>query len=201
MLFSDTYQEPEGAAEATLRERGSRFLAYAFSVKTEDDVRLQLQRLRTQYPDATHHCYAFVLHPDQSARRAADDGEPANSAGKPIFRAIQSCGLTNVLVVVVRYFGGTQLGIPGLIQAYGDAAMLALKQLKVHERWVELNYTLETDFAHEQDIHRIMSMFQTRVLGCTYGEGVSYRLAVRSSQANAFEQKVKQHYQISIRPE
>src|SRR5262245_12954892 len=137
MLFSDSYTEIISDGKANMRERGSKFFAFSFPVKNEDEVKSRLRELRELYPDATHHCYAFVLNPDQSAQRANDDGEPSNSAGKPILRIIISAGLTNTLVVVVRYFGGTQLGIPGLIQAYGDSAKLALEASERKEKYVE----------------------------------------------------------------
>ena len=117
MLFSDEYKEPSAPAEATLRERGSRFLAFAYPVQDEATLKSLLQSVKLQFPDATHHCYAVVMHPDKSYQRSNDDGEPSNTAGRPILRMILSKDLTNVLVVVVRYFGGTQLGIPGLIKA------------------------------------------------------------------------------------
>ena len=121
-LFSDVYYEVERDAEFVLRERGSKFYAYVYGVRSEAEVKEKLEVLKREYPDATHHCYAWVMGARGEAQRANDDGEPGNSAGRPILRAVISAGLTNVLVVVVRYFGGTMLGIPGLIDAYGGSA-------------------------------------------------------------------------------
>lgn len=201
MLFSDVYKEPVNASEASLRERGSRFLAYAYPVKQESDIKEKLQTLRQQYPDATHHCYAYVLNPDKSAQRANDDGEPSNSAGKPILRAILSSDLTNLLVVVVRYFGGTQLGIPGLIQAYGDSARLAIEQLKTCEKHIEDNFLICCDFAHEQEIHRLINKFQARVRGSEYTDKVQYHLAVRRSLANDFKLQAGDNYLLEVKNE
>jgi putative IMPACT (imprinted ancient) family translation regulator len=106
-LFSDVYYEVERDAEFVLRERGSKFFAYVYAVRGEKDIKEKLDGLKRMYPDATHHCYAWVMGARGEAQRANDDGEPGNSAGRPILRVVISAGLTNVLVVVVRYFGGT----------------------------------------------------------------------------------------------
>lgn len=194
MLFSDTYSEPAGRSRASLRERGSRFLSFAFPVFHEDEIKLLLHELKVFYPDATHHCYAWVLHPDKSAQRASDDGEPSNSAGKPILRAIFSADLTNVLVVVVRYYGGTNLGIPGLIQAYGQAASLAIKELSIAEKYIESTFSVTSAFEHEQEIHRLISQFKARVLSSDYSILVTYKLAVRQSLCSGFEKAVNENY-------
>ena len=115
-LFSDVYYEVERDAEFVLRERGSKFFAFVYGVKSDQEIKEKLEGLKRQYPDATHHCYAWVMGARGEAQRANDDGEPSNSAGRPILRSIFSVGVTNVLVVVVRYFGGTLLGIPGFIE-------------------------------------------------------------------------------------
>jgi uncharacterized YigZ family protein len=115
-------------AKATLREKGSKFLSFALPAQNETDIRRSLETLRKTYFDATHHCFAWVLDPEGSKFRANDDGEPGHSAGDPILRQIRSRNLTNILVVVVRYYGGTNLGITGLTKAYKTSAALALDQ-------------------------------------------------------------------------
>jgi uncharacterized YigZ family protein len=198
MLFSDTYRELTTVAKANLRERGSKFLAFAFPVKGEEEVKIKLHELRVFYPDATHHCFAYILYPDKSAQRFNDDGEPSNSAGRPILRAIMAADLTNTLVVVVRYFGGTMLGIPGLIQAYGGAAKLVLEQGEIAEKYVEETFLITADFSHEQEIHRLISRFQARVLAREYAEMVLYTLAVRQSRATEFCKVVKENYLLAL---
>lgn len=188
MLFSDEYKEPSAPAEATLRERGSRFLAFAYPVQNEATLKSLLQSVKQQFPDATHHCYAVVMHPDKSYQRSNDDGEPSNTAGRPILRMILSKDLTNVLVVVVRYFGGTQLGIPGLIKAYGDAAKAALDGMEIQLSYIEDYCTLCTDFSREQDIHRLVGRFQARLIERNYDQDVCCRLAVKRSQFPALLQ-------------
>jgi len=156
LLFDDSFYVPERSAEAALRERGSRFYSFAFPAQSDADAKHFLTQLRQKYPDATHHCYALVLGADSSYRKASDDGEPSNSAGQPILRAIQSAGLTQTLVVVVRYFGGTQLGIPGLIKAYGDSAKLALAAAGKAVVFIRLPVSFTVDAADIQVVYRLL---------------------------------------------
>jgi uncharacterized YigZ family protein len=131
-------------ATADLRDRGSKFLAFAFPVKDAAGLKENLKALRKEHPKATHHCYAYRLGQDW---RAVDDGEPSGSAGRPILAAIDSAGLMDVLVVVVRYFGGTLLGVPGLIAAYRSAAAEALEKGGRVERWIEKRARIEADYS------------------------------------------------------
>jgi uncharacterized YigZ family protein len=167
-LFSDTYSVPANKAEAHLRERGSRFLAYAIPSPDELAAQQALQDLKKQFPDATHHCYAMVIGADGAYQKSSDDGEPAYSAGKPILRAILASGLTNVLAVVVRYFGGTQLGIPGLIQAYGSAAAMALEAAGRVEHRIEKGCSFSAPHGKENDIYRLLQTLQARITETTY---------------------------------
>ncbi len=128
------------------RDRGSKFLAYAYPVNNTDDVKEKIQALKKEHPKAVHHCYAYRLGTDGLQYRANDDGEPSGSAGKPILGQIDSAGLTNVLVVVVRYFGGTLLGVPGLINAYKTAATEALASAAKTEKWIERIVDIQFDY-------------------------------------------------------
>jgi uncharacterized YigZ family protein len=128
------------------RDRGSKFLAYAYPIRTAQDVKEKLQALKKEHPKAVHHCYAWRIGTDGSQHRANDDGEPAGSAGKPILGQIDSMGLTNVLVVIVRYFGGTLLGVPGLINAYKTATAESLEGVPKTEKWIEQLYEISFDY-------------------------------------------------------
>ncbi len=196
-LFSDTYYEVERDAEFVLRERGSKFYAYVYPVRSEAEIKAKLEGLKRLYPDATHHCFAWVMGARGEAQRANDDGEPGNSAGRPILRAVISAGLTNVLVVVVRYFGGTLLGIPGLIESYGGSAVGALALAGKTEKFIEEVYMVSAAFEHEQEIHRLIAKYGARVLGSEYTEQVTYRVAVKAGVGRAFEQAVADHYQLT----
>ena len=133
----DSYLTVEGNAEAIFKEKSSKFLCYAFHVESEEEIESHLERLRKQYYDATHHCYAWRLGPFGERFRANDDGEPSSTAGKPILGQMLSREVTNCLIVVVRYFGGTKLGVPGLIAAYKESAAAALDASKVVECTVD----------------------------------------------------------------
>ena len=195
-LFSDVYYEVEGDAEFVLRERGSKFFAFVYGVKSDLEIKEKLEGLKREYPDATHHCYAWVMGARGEAQRANDDGEPGNSAGRPILRSIVSVGVTNVWVVVVRYFGGTLLGIPGLIESYGGAAESALRAAGRSEKFIEENYEISSAFEHEQEIHRLIAKYGARVLGSEYSEQVCYRVAVKAGVGRDFEKALSDHYQL-----
>ena len=195
-LFSDVYYEVERDAEFVLRERGSKFFAFVYAVKSDLEIKEKLEGLKREYPDATHHCYAWVMGARGEAQRANDDGEPGNSAGRPILRSILSVGVTNVLVVVVRYFGGTLLGIPGLIESYGGAAESALRAAGRSEKFIEENYEISSAFEHEQEIHRLIAKYGARVLGSEYSEQVCYRVAVKAGVGRDFEKALSDHYQL-----
>ena len=195
-LFSDVYYEVERDAEFVLRERGSKFFAFVYAVKSDLEIKEKLEGLKREYPDATHHCYAWVMGARGEAQRANDDGEPGNSAGRPILRSILSVGVTNVLVVVVQYFGGTLLGIPGLIESYGGAAESALRAAGRSEKFIEENYEISSAFEHEQEIHRLIAKYGARVLGSEYTEQVCYRVAVKAGVGRDFEKALSDHYQL-----
>jgi uncharacterized YigZ family protein len=141
-------------SQGSFRDRNSRFLAFAFPVKSEDEVATNLQQLKKQYHDARHFCYAYIIGQDKSRWRANDDGEPSGSAGLPIYNQCLSLDLTNIFVVVVRYFGGTKLGVPGLINAYKTATRLALEYAEIIS--VVPSRTLEIQFGYEM-MNTVMS--------------------------------------------
>lgn len=201
MLFSDTYYEIQSNSESSLREKGSKFIAFSFLVRSELDVKLHLATLKSKFPDATHHCFAYVIGQGSEAQRFNDDGEPSNSAGRPILRAILSNQLTNVLVVVVRYFGGTLLGIPGLIQSYGDSANSVLSLSGKQEFYIEQKYSIATRIENENDIFRLLSNFTYKVIHREYTESnVNYQVSLRRNQVSDFEKKIKDSYLLDVKP-
>ena len=148
MATNDTYKSIAEPAEGLFKDNGSRFIALAYPVETEAEVKEIVQRLRKEYHDARHHCYAYRIGLDGEPWRANDDGEPSGSAGRPILGQIDSAGLSDVLVVVVRYFGGIKLGIPGLIRAYKTSTADALAGARVIEkvagRWYTLHFPYDS---------------------------------------------------------
>jgi uncharacterized YigZ family protein len=140
------YRTIEKPSQAEVRDRGSRFIAHAFPVQSEEDFKKERKALKEAHPKAAHHCFAYRIGTDGNNFRASDDGEPSGSAGKPILGQIDSKALTNTAVVVVRYFGGTLLGVPGLINAYKTAASMALQLTPIAEKPILLPYELQFDY-------------------------------------------------------
>lgn len=140
------YRTIASAGSSDFRDRGSKFLGYAYPVNNVETIKEHISSLKKEHPKAVHHCVAWRLGVDGNNYRASDDGEPSGSAGKPMLGQIDSLGLTNVLVVVVRYFGGTLLGVPGLINAYKTATAMALAPLPQVERWIEHPYNVTFDY-------------------------------------------------------
>jgi len=146
MIKPDKYKTITTASTGDFRDRGSKFLAFAYPVVSLGEIKERFLALKKEHPKAVHHCYAFRVGTDGTQFRANDDGEPSGSAGKPILGQIDSLGLTNVLVVVVRYFGGSLLGIPGLINAYKTATAQALESVEKAEKWIESKFEINFDY-------------------------------------------------------
>jgi len=159
-LFYNTIEKP---SLAEFKDRGSRFLAYAFPIQSAEDFKKNQQQLKKEHPKAAHHCFAYRLGLDGNAFRVSDDGEPSGTAGKPILGQLDSKGITNVLVIVVRYFGGTLLGVPGLINAYKSAAAMALQLTPIVQKQVLTSYNLSFDYTMMNDVMMIVKQFACEV--------------------------------------
>ena len=184
-MAEDTYLTVEAPAETASRERSSKFLAYIYPVQDEETIRQHLDTLRKRYFDATHHCYAWRLGPQGERFRANDDGEPSGTAGKPILGQLLSNGLTDTLVVVVRYFGGTKLGVPGLIAAYKESAAAVIEVAEIVERTVDTIFKVEFPYVAMNEIMRIVKEEQPVVKGQTFDNLCVMTLAVRRGRADA----------------
>lgn len=153
--MEDTFKTISKPSEGLFKDKGSKFMSFAFPVESEDEIRNIIQVLRKAHHSARHHCYAWRLGYDKSVFRANDDGEPSSTAGKPILGQIQSFDLTNILIVVVRYFGGTLLGVSGLINAYRNAASDAILQAEIIEKLVEKQLLIEFDYSVLNEVMKI----------------------------------------------
>ncbi len=158
------YKTLKYQSQGVFKDRGSKFIAFAYPVKTENEVRHLVKGLKKEYYDARHHCYAFVLGKDKKKFRAADDGEPSNSAGAPILGQLRSFDLTNTLVVVVRYFGGTKLGVPGLVNAYREATIDALNQTEIVEEFDKVMVSIKFEYIKMNDVMKVVKDFDLEVL-------------------------------------
>ncbi len=160
----DSYLTLAGKTEGNFKEQGSKFLYFAFPVDSEEDIKMELAALRKIYYDATHHCYAWAMGKEAMHFRANDDGEPNHSAGDPILGQIRSHQLTNVLIVVVRYFGGTKLGVSGLIKAYKKAAALAIDENEIIREWVKISLDLRFAYPVTNDVMKVVKTHDLEIV-------------------------------------
>jgi len=182
-----TIQHP---AEGLYKEKGSKFIGFAFPVQSEEEVKQRQQELRKKYFDARHHCFAYILGADKSRYRAFDDGEPNHSAGDPILGQIRSRNLTDVLVVVIRYFGGVKLGVGGLIGAYKAAAEDALNQCAVIEKEVMRTFSIEYAYSSTPEVMRLVKEFNLMLLDQQFGERCSMKAEVTLRQTGKLLEKI-----------
>ena len=159
--MEDTYQTIAAHSEGLFKDKGSKFLSFAYQVNSEDEIKEIVQAIKKEHYSARHHCYAWRLGHEKLQFRANDDGEPSSTAGKPILGQIQSFDLTNILIVVVRYFGGTLLGVSGLINAYRNAALDAIQNAELIEKLVEQKLLIEYDYGV---MNEVMTIFKNENL-------------------------------------
>jgi len=160
----DFYYTISQPSTAEFKDRGSKFIAYAYPITSPEDFKQYLQGLKKEHPKAVHHCFAYRIGTDGNTFRQSDDGEPSGSAGKPILGQIDSKELTDVAVIVVRYWGGTLLGVPGLINAYKTAAALALQTTPIIQKQVEMKYHLQFDYTQMNDIMMVLKQYNCSIL-------------------------------------
>jgi uncharacterized YigZ family protein len=184
MLFDDTYRTIEKPSEGIFRDRGSKFLAFAYPVNNETDLKNKLAQLRSEHPKANHHCWAMRLTIDRSVFRLNDDGEPSGTAGRPILNTLLSHDVTNLVVVVVRYFGGTLLGVPGLINAYKMATEEVLKEAAIVQKTVNDIYTIEFDYLQMNDVMRIIKEDGLIIITQSFDNNCSIMVSIRKMQVN-----------------
>jgi uncharacterized YigZ family protein len=184
MLFDDSYKTIAAKSEGIFRDKGSKFIAYAFPIKVEDEVKPILLNLRAEHSKARHFCYAYRLTPDRSVFRFNDDGEPSGTAGRPILNCLLSEDLTNVLIVVVRYFGGTLLGVPGLINAYKSASIESIKEADVINKTVNDLYEIHFDYLQMNDVMKLIKEENLAILSQSFDIYCIIKFEVRKAQLN-----------------
>jgi uncharacterized YigZ family protein len=198
MLFSDSFFTVKRAAEGSFKDRGSKFLAFVYPVRSSEEIKNKLEALKKKHPSAVHHCYAWRLGAGKEAHRTNDDGEPSGTAGKPIYSQILANDLTNVLIVVVRYFGGSLLGVPGLINAYKSAASAALENTNVIEQHVLEEYSIEFD---AQDIGQVMQVLKSSdasIVSQNYAEQHILVFRIRKQNVLLLEEKLQGLYKTKL---
>ena len=189
--MSDTFRTIASSSEGSYKEKGSKFLSFAFPVKNVDEINQILAQYRKQYYDARHICYAYMLGNAKNEWRANDDGEPSGTAGRPILGQINSFELTNVLVIVVRYFGGILLGTGGLITAYKEASMDALEQANIVEQTIDEVFTVGFDYLLMNEVMRVIKEINPLVLDQSFDNMCAMKLAIRQSDAEKLKSKLE----------
>ena len=195
MEFYNTIEQP---SQAEYKDRGSKFMAYAFAVNSPDEFKKYLQQLKKQHPKAAHFCFAYRIGLDGNQFRVSDDGEPAGTAGKPILGQIDSKEVTNISIIVVRYFGGTLLGVPGLINAYKMAALLVLQVVPIVQKPVMIHYDLQFDYTQLNDIMIIIKQLQCVITKQETQLFCSMIVGLPKSRREEFEYRIKNLRNVEI---
>jgi len=180
----DTYRTIKTPSEGIFRDKGSKFIAYAFPFTEEEQLKTILNEVKALHPKARHHCWAYRLTPDRAVYRINDDGEPSGTAGRPILNVMLSLELTNVIVVVVRYFGGTLLGVPGLIHAYKSATQEALGAARVVEKTLDDIYAIDFDYLQMNEVMRVIKEYELEILSQEFDNRCQITLSIRQLQVD-----------------
>ena len=197
-MFDDTYKTLAAPAEGLYKEKGSKFLAFAYPVHNQEEIKAHLEQLRKDYFDARHHCYAYILGPNKDAWRANDDGEPSGTGGRPIYGQLLSADLTDTLIVVVRYFGGILLGASGLANAYKTAARDAIDHATIIEKTINVRYRLSFRYETMNDVMRILKEFDLKPENQRFELDCTLEAEVRQSESVRFYDRVSELRTVKI---
>ena len=198
-MIEDKYKEVKYHTTGIYKEKGSKFIAYSYPVYSEEEVKGKLDEVRKLEHSARHHCYAYILNPDKSAQRANDDGEPSSTAGKPILGQILSNDLTNILIVVVRYFGGVKLGVPGLIRSYKTAAVQAIQEATIVTKTIKEQYKVSFKYPQMNDVMRLVKEYDLEVINTDFQIDCKLIFAVPKSKANDVVDTFKKNHELNIK--
>jgi uncharacterized YigZ family protein len=198
-MFSDKYKEIKSATTGVYKEKGSKFIAYSFPVHSEENVKEKLEEVKKLEHSARHHCYAYILKPDKSAQRANDDGEPSSTAGKPILGQILSNDLTNILIVVVRYFGGVKLGVPGLIRSYKTAALDAISNSEIITKIIKEQFAVSFKYPQMNEVMRLVKEYNLEVVNTDFQIECNLIFAVAKSKSEEVVETFKKNYELTIK--
>ncbi|UFH33482.1 YigZ family protein [Chryseobacterium sp. C-71] len=193
------YKTIEKPIENTLlKEKGSKFIGFAFPVNNETELKNALEKVRLEHPKATHHCYAFRMGLNGENYRANDDGEPSGSAGLPIYNQLLANEITNVLVISVRYYGGTKLGVSGLVKAYKECAKITLEDAKIITRELETEIEIQFNFNQQNVIFTLLSKFDAKVLNFDADENCILTATLKTAQKESISEKLSEMQHISF---
>ena len=199
-MIVDIFKTIKSASEETLfKDKNSKFYGFAFPVNNEDEVKNELEKVKKIHPNAGHHCYAYQIGVEDIIYRANDDGEPNNSAGMPIYGQIQSFDITNVLIVVVRYFGGAKLGVSGLINAYRSSAKITIESSEIIEKIVEVYFKIIFDYDMMSKVLRILKEKNIEIIQQKLELNCEYIIAVRKKESKSILEFFKNLYKVEIK--
>lgn len=200
MLEKDTFKTiAQASDEVIYKEKGSKFIGYAYPIKNEDEVKVIIDALKSQHHKARHWCYAWQLGVESIQYRINDDGEPNNSAGQPIYGQILSKNLTNILIVVVRYFGGTKLGVGGLVNAYKTAAQLAIDSSKIVSRTINTHFVLNFEYRYMNNVMRIIKEKKAIIINQEMNLDCQFEISVRKKNSGEVRLAFEELRQIKIK--
>lgn len=198
--MTDAYKTLKEPVEGIIfKEMGSKFINYGYPVENEEDIKFYLEQLQEQWPDANHHCYAYSLGLDGKNFRANDDGEPSGSAGLPIYNQLLSHEVTNLLIVSVRYFGGTKLGIPGLVKAYKYAAQVIFEEGEIVEKYISKRVRMVFNYDQQGIVERNVERIGGEIKDKHFSDKCMFTIRVRASKMEEFILQFKEHYQMEIK--
>lgn len=198
-MIADTYHTIEIESEGCFKDKGSKFYSYAFPLENEDKVKDIITKLKKEHHSARHHCYAWRLGTEEIRYRANDDGEPSSTAGKPILGQLQSFDVTNILIVVVRYFGGTLLGVSGLINAYRNSAADALNKAEIIKKIIEIKFKISFTYNELNDVMHVLKQENYNIVSTNFMETCSLIFSVRKSEAEKAKNIFHNLYKVQLK--
>lgn len=198
MLPEDTYKTISAESKGSYKEKGSKFLAFVFPVISEEEIRQKLAMLRKEYHDARHHCYAYRLGYDKSVFRINDDGEPSGTAGRPIYGQIVNHDLTRILIVVIRYFGGIKLGVPGLINAYKTATKDALDKTRIITKTIHEEYQVRFDFTAMNSVMKVLKEEEAVIIHQEFENSCTLDFSIRKNSGNKISSRLQKISDVSV---
>jgi len=197
-LTNDTYKTIESPSEGIFKDKGSKFISFAYPISNEEEIKPIITDLKKQFYDARHHCFAFRIGYQGEQFRANDDGEPSSTAGKPILGQLLSNEITNVIVVVVRYFGGTKLGVTGLINAYKNATIDALENATIIEKTIDIHFNITFDYIVMNDVMKIIKDLSPNIIKQDFELVCNMQLSIRKSESEQLREKLSKVTSLTI---
>lgn len=196
---TDKYKTIKKASKGLFKDKGSKFLAFSHNIISKEEAKDILESYKKKYHDARHHCFAYKIGIEQTEKKASDDNEPSNSAGPPILAQIEGHNLTNIIIVVVRYFGGTLLGVGGLISAYKNAAKTAIENSEIIEKTILKNFSIEFPYSENNRVLKLLNRFNAEIINKEYSQSCLIEVGISINMTNEFINSFNKYQNISIK--